>query len=77
MDRRPLLVTWDLEMSPEDRKPMRASGSAGGIRALAPERCVDPGVNDKNPARVSPKPLLAPVSPKGRGPFAEFSKKSK
>lgn len=61
-------------MSPEYRKPARASGSTGGIRALAPERCVDPGANVNNPDRVSPKTLKAPVPPKGRGPFAEYPK---
>jgi hypothetical protein len=71
----PLLVSWEIDMSPEDRKSMRPSGSAGGIKALAPERRVDPGVNVNNPQRVSPPTLCAPVAPKGRGPFAEFPKK--
>jgi hypothetical protein len=59
-------------MTPSDRKPARVSSSSGGIRALAPERCVDPGVNSKNPERVSGSSLTPPVPPKGRGPFADY-----
>lgn len=42
---------------------MPAAKDTETVRALKPERRVDPGVNVNNPERVTPRSLTPPVKP--------------